>query len=118
MVVRCRPLTKDHLPLRTAFSGPKGDQPGATDRFARHGRSHIHIMVVRCRPLTKDHLPLKTAFSGPKGWSLVTGFTVSTPDNATHGQCHCQGQYTVKAEIFGGVLFSVTNFGADNFYRK
>ena len=24
MVVRCRPLTKDHLSLKTAFSGPKG----------------------------------------------------------------------------------------------
>ena len=24
MVVQCKPLTKDHLPLKTAFSGPKG----------------------------------------------------------------------------------------------
>ena len=24
MVVRCKPLTKDHLPLKTAFSGAKG----------------------------------------------------------------------------------------------
>ena len=24
MVVRCKPLTKDHLPLKTAYSGPKG----------------------------------------------------------------------------------------------
>ena len=24
LVVRCKPLTKDHLPLKTAFSGPKG----------------------------------------------------------------------------------------------
>ena len=24
MVVRCKPLTKDHLPLKTAISGPKG----------------------------------------------------------------------------------------------
>ena len=24
MVVRYKPLTKDHLPLKTAFSGPKG----------------------------------------------------------------------------------------------
>ena len=23
-IVRCKPLTKDHLPLKTAFSGPKG----------------------------------------------------------------------------------------------
>ena len=24
MVVRCKPLSKDHLPLKTAFPGPKG----------------------------------------------------------------------------------------------
>ena len=53
-----------------------GDQPGTTDHFARHGRSHIHIWLCGANPLTKDHLPLKKAFSGLKGWSLVTGFTV------------------------------------------
>ena len=40
--------------------------PGTTYPFARHKRSHIHILW--CKSLTKDHLPRKTAFSGPKGW--------------------------------------------------
>ena len=48
MVTRCKPLTKDHLLLKTAFAGTKG------------------WSVVG----------LKTAFAGTKGWSVVTGFTV------------------------------------------